>query len=485
MSQCSNLPLLPVNLDALPEVVLNELLLQLANADRIALLELARASPALYTSAVMVAIRTASTTWFQLCNDTNGRVWCDMGSGAVGHLGYLERRDGRPPAVYLVTSKNNFPFTMAAGSRSWPPVIGPIAPHRLRNLYLTKGTAALVPLTLPFVRHLLCDLILSPTTALHLLNTICELNGIPRLVSTIGVDIFHDDQETPAGVDLFAQVSALTAASSAQDIQLCVQCPLDSVQTSMNGIMIFLLTGLPQHSLVSLNVSGLDDDDMVMPPNVADSVTVPWPKTLQSLTLNLGQGGGFGRIVTRLLMNLPPGLTELELSDIEVQDAGIRNRFMVALTPALTSLTISLAKGVQVHEGLHIIIEALVAKCPTLRKLHIQSHFSTVHDSDLLLLARESIPRLGNLPIVDLGLESWGFSPSKASADLLVAVGTALPCLRVLDLLHSDKICLDQVLLLVRALPHLIRLKVQARVGMHEFAFDLQRERPKLALETF
>ncbi|KNE59972.1 hypothetical protein AMAG_05416 [Allomyces macrogynus ATCC 38327] len=446
------------SLETLPDTVLEAILRLLADTDRVALLQLARASPLLYAPAIDVAIRTASVPWYPLSSsdgDSGQRsppLSSSAGADAIGQLGYwAQRAPDTVPRVYLIAAPAKGGSTLTSTA-----LIGPISPKHLSTLHLNDTTGLLTKPVLPHARHVSWSVPISNDVVFTILRTLTTLGGLPACVSRFTLRLTSADMIDTFRANLVVQsLAALLAPNSKATLVPSHVQHLDLIfdddTADINGYLALvpaiatpLTKGLPPRTLKSLTVRGfrrLRNSVWVRD----EPVAVPWPVSLESVEIDVGDGGT-GMYITNAIASMRnrklPSLHTLKLAAIPIASGNVAAHVVMALKPTLTTFHLGVAAVFQENatSALHTIVAALVETCTGLRELHLGARKSeSFSAADLADLARDTVPLLGALPINELGLVAWGLDAASAeTAAVLDALD--VPTMRSLVLRDNDKL---------------------------------------------
>ncbi|KAJ3358155.1 hypothetical protein GGF32_000727 [Allomyces javanicus] len=141
-------------------------------------------------------------------------------------------------------------------------------------------------------------------------------------------------------------------------------------------------------------------------------IHVPWPASLQYLTLDMGRDGSIGLIIARMLPSLAAArlrLKTLELENLNQPD------------PPL-------------HDGLHAMIQTLATNCPLLCSLQLELPELSEPTLPLEAFAVTTMPLLHHLPLEHVGLVNVGLGDNDESAPVFSALEKYVPRLRSLEL---------------------------------------------------
>ncbi|KAJ3363848.1 hypothetical protein GGF32_003511 [Allomyces javanicus] len=445
-------------LETLPDTLLEVILRWLADTDRVALLQLARASPLLYAPAIDVAIRTASVPWFLLsasngdgAGQRNPPLTCPADADAIGQLGYwAQRAPDTVPRVYLIVAS-----AADRSALSSTALIGPISPKHLSTLHLNDTTGLLTKLVLPHARHVSWSVPISNDVVFTILRTLTTLGGLPACVSRFTLRLTSADMIDTFRANLVVQsLAALLAPNSKATLVPSHVQHLDLIfdddMADINGYLALvpavatpLTKGLPPRTLKSLTVRGfqrLRNSVWVRD----EPVAVPWPVSLESVEIDVGDGGT-GMYITNAIASMRnrklPSLHTLKLAAIPIASGNVAAHVIMALKPTLTTFHLGVAAVFQENatSALHTIVVALVETCTGLGELHLAARKGeSFSAADLADLARDTIPLLGALPINELGLVAWGLDGASAET---AAVLNALdvPTMQSLVLRDNEK----------------------------------------------
>ncbi|KAJ3370522.1 hypothetical protein GGF31_004113 [Allomyces arbusculus] len=441
-------------IEALPTVVHNVIMDRLATTDRVALIQFARASPALYASAIRTAVRTAPAHWSWLTVDAKTRrpAPCRGSLELVGSLGACITTWRLPleTSVYLIPSVGVFSATDIRRVDDHP--IGPISRRDLRSLFIGQNiTPSFVVATLPHVRRIAWSMReIDVTASRTLVDAIALAGGIPDAVTDVDVLLpdtkpWADDEKA-----VVARLARLVAASRIRNLTftqdraqwrsmatvewpppLSIQIPVASV---------FLDEGLPQTTLTTLRIQlakgwarGSHD-------------AVQWPPSLRCIELDLQTRFGDVHVVN-LLVSLSgadlPHLDALVLNNV-AESVSIVDAIIAVLRPSLTVLCVGAvfpAVPVATNNSIlaarfRALIDGAAAKCPNLKRLHLFPASCTVSAVDRTAVVADVIPRLRTLAnLTDISLCEWGMMATGEA--VFLALATAVPNLRRLDLSNN------------------------------------------------
>ncbi|KAJ3358362.1 hypothetical protein GGF32_000462 [Allomyces javanicus] len=266
--------------------------------------------------------------------------------------------------------------------------------------------------------------------------------------------------------------------------------PEDDDGRIISAVENMFVAGLPRH-LVALQLAGLYD---YLPPGHSavelPNVVVPWPPTLRSLVFDVGTDDGWmGTFTSRFFDSPLPPLTELCVDDVDLFMMVDRARIVTTLLPTLTSFSLTVARGGEstaTFVGLDALIRELATRCPLLAKLSVNTFHAPMTGDELVLCARNTIPHLHALPMVDLALKGWFDKGPEAAAPVLSAVAAAMPNLRSLNLLcsYSKPIAAYIVHDLVRLLKYLKRIGVKVDSGHEALAEVLKGINPRMVTDS-
>ncbi|KAJ3372087.1 hypothetical protein GGF31_002349 [Allomyces arbusculus] len=446
-------------LETLPDTVLVALLHWLADTDRIALLQLARASPMLYAPVIDVAIRTANVPWYPLSasngdgGQCNRSLTCSAGADAIGQLGYWAKRaPDTVPRVYLIVT----PAATDGFAQTSTALIGPISPKHLSTLHLNETTGLLTKPVLPHARHVSWSVPISNDVVFTILRTLTTLGGLPACVSRFTLRLTSADMIDTFRANLVVQsLAALLAPNSKATLVPSQVQHLDLIfdddVADINGYLALvpaiatpLTKGLPPRTLKSLTVRGfrrLRNSVWVRD----EPVAVPWPVSLESVEIDVGDGGT-GMYITNAIASMRnrklPSLRSLKLAAIPIASGHVAAHVVMALKATLTTFHLGVAAVFQENatEALHTIVAALVETCTGLRELHLGARKGeSFSAADLADLARDTIPLLGALPITDLGLIAWGLDATSAETSAVLGA-LNVPTMQSLVLRDNNKL---------------------------------------------
>ncbi|KAJ3367912.1 Fungalysin/Thermolysin Extracellular metalloproteinase 5 [Allomyces arbusculus] len=348
-------PHLRSRLESLPDVVLRKLLCHVAAVGRVALIQLARASPIIYKPAVTVAIQTAPADWHPVSVMTMGNfqvgrvLWrkTDV-KDAVGRLVYAKAKS---PLLYLVWAD----FLCDHPQRYFE-VFGPIPPSQVHSLCILATTMPLVQATLTHARRVhLSD------SSFQSLTRLDALGGFPPAVSslTVSVDLF--DFVGPSKAAAVSLLASLLTRSQVKSLRIEFT---DSHRQSGHGSVVMdalealLANGIPP-TVTVLAMSGSFDLAL----NHLRSLPVAWPQSLQHVSLNLRRGKESGSVTELMLpslatANLP--LESLKLSNMTLDNGTTRDHVLACLVPSLLSFSLELSEStLDPLSSVHSVIHAL------------------------------------------------------------------------------------------------------------------------------
>ncbi|KNE72506.1 hypothetical protein AMAG_16549 [Allomyces macrogynus ATCC 38327] len=491
-------------LEELPDCALKLILLFLANNDRAALIQLARASPRLYAPAIAMAIRTAPAFWPLVSTDpATGRPQAYFGHSTSHAMSLGMGVDGDaithgwkygPPAgfvrgIYLIPTvfdwnKRTDPTHVAElNQQITNRPIGPIPFHQLRSLYLAGATLDLISPMLPHAQRVLLGCLDDLDVLEAILDEIDALGGLPETLATAETH-FADKMLAASGADVpIRRLARLLTNSRVRDLSLSFDISIYSREWNkpfvLSASQWLMNHGLPP-SLTTLRLDGLwgphlDGSDMITP------YTVGWPVSLRHFHLKVSKAyGNESVVVTQLLTSLAvakvPNLVTLDVTGANFDQRDVTGAIVGALSATLTTLRLVqyYPRRPDPEDARHLcaVFQAIASKCPRLQSLHVEPKI-LFERNELTVLARDAIPELCGLANLNtLALVAWDLTAEVDS--FWAALADAVPNLLVLDLSRNQIIddgIVDQLMPLVQH-GHLRRLVM---TGNTKLSLDSQK----------